>query len=64
VAATANGWVTPGPLGLVLTGAVPDILGGTTVGNIHGRGRGGPRQLPNLPDPDADDEYLLALGVL
>jgi hypothetical protein len=62
VAATDSVYITPGPLGLVLTGAVPDVAGVTAAGGKAGRG--GPRQLPNLPDPDADEAYLLALGVL
>jgi hypothetical protein len=61
VAATDNRYITPGPLGLVLTGAVPDI-GGIATGSRGGR-IGAPVRFPDIPapDPDADEAFLLVI---
>jgi len=62
IATTANVYITPGPLRLTLTGAVPSIAGDAIP--FGGRGGRGLRMIGQTPSPDADEAYLLALGVL
>lgn len=64
VTATSNVYVVPGPLGLTITGAAPDIAGASVLGGHGPRSSGTtvpPVPLPPLPGPDADEAYLLVL---